>query len=167
MSSYLEAYGAAEEQRVKRIRLVKNGAIALAIVLIAGLTLYGIFKNHSEEQQAKAFVNLLRARDYQGAYRMWGCTEAHPCPSYPFEKFLEDWGAGSAHADQATAQIGLSQSCGSGVLIRLDYRGAEEPVSLWVERDTQVVSFAPWPECPGRHLHLGAWLRSLFGGGSS
>ena len=165
--SYLEAYGAAEAQRENRVRLVKNGAIALAAVLVVGLILYGIFKNHGEEQQAKAFVSLLRAQDYQGAYRLWGCTDTQPCPDYSFPKFMEDWGVTSAHADQSSAQIGLSQGCGSGVLIRLDYKGTEEPVSLWVESDTKVISFAPWAECPGRHLHLGAWLRSLFGRGSS
>jgi len=35
-------------------------------------------------------------------------------------------------------------------------------VPLWVERNGQVISYAPWPECPGRHWHIGAWLRSLF-----
>ena len=96
---------------------------------------------------------------------MWGCTDSHPCPGYPFTKFQEDWGPKSEHADAAVAHIGLSQSCGTGVLIRLDYKAAEEPVSLWVERDSGTISFAPWPECPGRHLHFGAWLKSVFGGG--
>jgi hypothetical protein len=92
---------------------------------------------------------------------MWGCNETHPCPQYTFPKFLEDWGPKSEHAGNPTASIGLSQSCGSGVVIRLDYKGSES-VPLWVERDTGVISFAPWPECPGRHLHFGTWLKSLF-----
>ena len=163
MSSYLEAYGAAEEQRSKRVRIVKWVLIALAILLIAGGTLFAIFRNHSEEQQIKTFTGLLQKHDYQAAYRMWGCTDARPCPGYTFEKFQEDWGPTSQHADQSTAQIALSQSCGSGVVIRLDYKNAEEAVALWVERDTGIISFAPWAECPGRHLRLGAWLKSLFG----
>ena len=95
---------------------------------------------------------------------MWGCTDAHPCPEYPFTKFMDDWGPKSSHADQASANIGLSQSCGSGVVIRIDYKGSEEAVPLWVERDSGTISFAPWPECPGRHLHFGEWVRSIFGG---
>jgi hypothetical protein len=162
MASYLEAYGAAEEQRAARLRLIKNSSIVLGVVLVVGLVVYGIFKNYSEEQRAKTFVSLLQAHDYQGAYRLWGCLDTHPCPDYPFDKFLEDWGPKSAHADQSSAKIGLSQSCGSGVVIRLDYKGSEEPVSLEVERSTKIISFAPWAECPGRHLHIGAWLRSLF-----
>jgi hypothetical protein len=133
--------------------------------LVAGLILYAIFKNHSEERQARNFLGLLGAHNYSAAYGMWGCSENHPCPQYTYPKFLEDWGPKAAHAsDPAAASIGLSQSCGSGVVIRLDYKGSD-PVPLWVEHDTGIISFAPWPECPGRHLHFGAWLKSLFGGG--
>lgn len=162
MSSYLESYGAAEELRARRIRLIKISSIVAVCGLILALVLYGILKNRSEEQQARLFVQLLNARDYSGAYRLWGCTEQQPCPAYPFAKFLEDWGPHSPHADESSAHIGLSQSCGSGVVIRIDYQGAEEPVPLWVEHESKTISFAPWPECPGRHLHVRAWLRSLF-----
>jgi|HubBroStandDraft_2_1064218.scaffolds.fasta_scaffold643632_1 hypothetical protein len=165
MSSYLEAYGAAEQHRARVMGLLKNCSIILAGVLVAGLIVYAVFKNHSEERQAKNFLGLLAAHNYSIAYTMWGCTETHPCPQYTFPKFLEDWGPKSAHAgDPGAASIGLSQSCGSGVVIRLDYRGSES-VPLWVEHDTGTLSFAPWPECPGRHLHFGAWLKSLFSAG--
>jgi len=49
-------------------------------------------------------------------------------------------------------------------VIRIDYQGSEEAVPLWVERESGTISFAPYAECPGRHLHLGAWFKSLFGG---
>ena len=164
MSSYLEAYGAAEEHRSHRLRLLRNGSIALAVALIVGLTLFFVFRNHSEEQQVKTFVQLLQARNYAEAYRLWGCSESHPCRDYPFDKFQQDWGPASAHADESSAHLTMSQSCGSGVVIRLSYSGSEEAVPLWVERSNQVISFAPWEECPGtRHLRFGAFFRSLFG----
>jgi len=165
MSSYLEAYGDAERHRARIIGVIKTSSIVLGCALVVGLILYGVFKNYTEERQAKTFLRLLDEHNYSTAYAMWGCTDSHPCPEYPFAKFQEDWGPKSGHANEATAHIGLSQSCGSGVLIRLDYKTAEEPVSLWVERDSRTISFAPWPECPGRHLHFGAWLKSVFGGG--
>ena len=161
MSGYLEAYGAAEEKHATQIRLLKISAVSVLCALVVGLILYGIFKNYRQEQQAKSFIALLKKQDYQAAYRMWGCTESQPCPNYTYDKFLEDWGPKSPHADESSAHIGLSQSCGTGVILRLDYNKSE-PVPLWVERDTRILSFAPWPECPGRHLHLGAWLRSWF-----
>jgi len=166
MASYLEAYGAAEQHRARIIGIIKTSSIVLGCVLVVGLILYSLFKNYGEEQRAKTFLGLLVAHNYPAAYAMWGCTDAHPCPAYTFAKFQEDWGPKSEHANEAVAHIGLSQSCGSGVLIRLDYKAAGEPVSLWVERDSGVISFAPWPECPGRHLHFGVWLKSVFGGGS-
>jgi hypothetical protein len=165
MSSYLEAYGAAEQHHARVMGIVKTSAIVLASLLVVGLILYGVFKNHSEEQRTRTFLGLLQAHNYQAAYAMWGCTDSHPCPDYSFARFEEDWGPKSAHANESVAHIGLSQSCGTGVLIRLDYTGAGEPVSLWVDRDNGIISFAPWPECPGRHLHFGAWLRSVFGRG--
>ncbi len=163
MSSYLEAYGAAEQHRARIVQIIKISSIILAGLLVVGLILYGVFKNHGEEQRAKSFLGLLDAHNYQAAYAMWGCTDSHPCPAYPFAKFQEDWGPKSEHPNETVAHIGLSQSCGSGVLIRLDYRANQEPVALWVERDSGTLSFAPWPECPGRHLHFGAWLKSIFG----
>jgi hypothetical protein len=164
MSSYLEAYGAAEEKRARVVRLLKITSISLVCAVLAGLILYGIFKNYSEEQRLKSFIALLQKKDYQGAYRMWGCSEAQPCPNYTFDKFIEDWGPASSHANEASAKIGLSQSCGTGVILRIDYNNAE-PMAVWVERDSKIISFAPWPECPGRHLRIGAWLKSLFNRG--
>ena len=162
MSSYLETYGASEELRARRIRLIKISSIVLVFALAAGVMLYAVLKNRDEEQQAKLFVHLLNDHNYSESYKLWGCTAAHPCPNYPENKFLDDWGPHSAHADESSAEIGLSQSCGSGVIVRLDYPGSVEPVPLWIERSSQVISFSPQPECPGRHLHLGAWLRSVF-----
>jgi len=37
----------------------------------------------------------------------------------------------SAHANVASARIRLSQSCGTGVLLRVDYQGAEPVPSGW------------------------------------
>ncbi|HLH00832.1 MAG TPA: hypothetical protein VKX49_31280 [Bryobacteraceae bacterium] len=164
MSSYLEAYGAAEEHRSQRLRLLRNISIAVAALIIVGLILFFTFRNHSQEQQARTFVQLLQAHNYAAAYQLWGCTESRPCPDYSFAKFQEDWGPSSPHADESAAHIGMSQSCGSGVIVRLDYKGSEEPVPLFVERSTDIISFAPWAECPGtKHLRLGPFFRSLFG----
>src|SRR6267378_4384575 len=161
MGAYLEAYGANEERRVRRMRLLKISLIVLVCAGILGAVLYAVFKNHAEEWKVKAFLDALRKPDYQTAYRMWGCNESHPCRDYSFDKFMEDWGPKSPHAGVTSARIRLSQSCGTGVLLRVDYQGAE-PVSLWVERNSQAIGYAPWPECPGPHLRIGAWLRSLF-----
>src|SRR5271170_3806102 len=139
MSSYLEAYGASEEIRARRIRLIKISSVVLACVLVASVGLYALLKNRSEEQQAQLFVHLLSDHNYSEAYKLWGCTESNPCPNYPIGKFLDDWGPRSTHADESSAEIGMTQSCGSGVVIRIDYAGTEEPVPLWVERASKTI----------------------------
>ncbi len=107
-------------------------------------------------------MSRLQAHDYQGAYRLWGCSDAHPCADYPFDKFMEDWGPKSSPCrpvfgqDRSVAVLRLRSGD------PLDYPGSEEPVTLDIERSTKIISFAPWAECPGRHLHIGAWLRSVF-----
>lgn len=161
MASYLEAYGSSEEQKARRGTLVKRGILLLFGLLIAVGLAYLLFHNYPEEKQVKGFLDDLRRQDYQAAYQRWGCTGATPCRDYPFQKFMDDWGPKGSHSDVASAHIGMSQSCGTGVILRADYKGAE-PVPLWVERGNHVISFAPWPECPGRHFHPGTFLRSLF-----
>jgi hypothetical protein len=34
-----------------------------------------------------------------------------------------------------------------------------------VERKTDIISFAPWPRCPGAHLQIIRFLKSRFSGG--
>lgn len=162
MAGYMEEYGRAEQQHARRIRLVRIAAVTVGAVLLLGTILYAVFKNYPEEKRVKAFVELLGRHDYAGAYRLWGCTEQQPCRDYSFQRFEQDWGPQSPHADISDARIGTSQSCGTGVVVQVDFKSSE-PVPLWVERGSKNIGFAPWPECPGRHLRLGAWLRSLFG----
>jgi hypothetical protein len=161
MGSYLESYGAIEDRRARNIKLIRRFAVIGVAVLVVAVVFYAIFKNFSQEQQVKTFLTQLRNRQYQDAYRMWGCTEQTPCRDYPFPKFMEDWGPESPHADASAAKIGVSQTCGNGVVIRVDYPKTE-PMALFVDRESNVLSFAPWPECPGKHWHFGAFLRSLF-----
>ncbi|HLJ49331.1 MAG TPA: hypothetical protein VKU01_25130 [Bryobacteraceae bacterium] len=161
MASYLESYGAVEEHKARQRRFIKLGVLLAIVVAIVGTVAYALFKNFSEESRAKEFLQLMANQQYQDAYRLWGCTEATPCRDYSFPKFMDDWGPKSGHANASAAKISMSQSCGSGVLIRLDYPGAEA-VTLWVERKNDILSFAPWPECPGKHWHIGTFLRGLF-----
>src|SRR5882762_9471346 len=113
MPGYLDQYGAGED---RRIRIVKTIVISLVSVVVIGGILFYFFHNYREERQAKQFFAYLAARDYKAAYALFGCTDAHPCSAYPFDKFMGDWGPQSPHSDIAAARITRSRSCGSGVL---------------------------------------------------
>jgi len=161
MGSYLEAYGAEEVERARRGRILKWSIAGALAAIVVGLIFYAVFKNYTEQQIAGNFLTLLRTHSYQDAYRMFGCTEATPCPNYAFPRFMEDWGPQSQFSDPSKASVGLTQSCGNGVLIQVNYPG-QNPTALMVEQGTGQISFAPWPECPGRHWHFGQWWHSLF-----
>ena len=144
MAGYLDQYGAGEERRGKIIRNVVIAVVAL--VAIIGV-LYFNFHNYQEEQQVKQFMSLLAGKDYKAAYALFGCTDAKPCRYYPIDKFMEDWGPASGHSGFDSARITRSRSCGSGVLLTVDY-GSNRQEKLWVERGDKSIGFPPVQGCP-------------------
>src|SRR5437879_2829001 len=140
MPGYLDQYGAGEE---RRIRIVKTVAISLVSLVVLGGILFFFFHNYREERQAKQFLGFLAARDYKAAYALFGCTDAHPCSAYAFDKFMEDWGPQSPHSDATAAHITSSRSCGSGVLLTVNF-GGKQPERLWVERKDMSIGYPPF-----------------------
>jgi hypothetical protein len=116
------------------------------VVLIGGALFFN-FHNFREERQVKQFLSRLDARDYKAAYALFGCTDASPCRYYPFDKFMEDWGPNSGHSGFGDARITRSRSCGSGVLLTVDY-GQSRQEKLWVERRDMSIGFPPVQGCP-------------------
>jgi hypothetical protein len=143
MTGYLEGYGAGEERRE---RIIKRSLVAALVVLVVGGALYFFLRDYREKQQIQAFLELLQKKDYRAAYQMWGCTEASPCREYSFEKFLEDWGPKSPHANLSSVKVVKTRSCSSGVIQTLNF-GDDDEVWLWVGRKDLTLGFAPWPMC--------------------
>ena len=144
MPGYLAQYGEGEEQREKIIRWI---VVSVLLVSVTGGILYFFLKNYKQENQARTFFSLLEKHDYQGAYGVWGCTEATPCRDYAFNTFMEDWGPKSSRADVSAYSIRKSRSCGSGVILTVDF-GKNQQEKLWVERRELTIGFSPWPGCP-------------------
>jgi hypothetical protein len=144
MPGYLAQYGEGEEQREKVIRWI---VVSVLLVSVTGGILYFFLKNYKQESQARTFFSLLEKQDYQGAYTVWGCTEATPCRDYAFNTFMEDWGPKSSRADISSYSIRKSRSCGSGVILTVDF-GKNQQEKLWVERRDLTIGFSPWPGCP-------------------
>jgi hypothetical protein len=147
MSGYLEEYGAGEDRKET---LIRNSIVIAAILVVAGAFSFYLFRTFPEVRATKHFVNLLRARDYPGAYAAWGCNS--PCADYPYDKFMEDWGP--QHAG-ASPHITDSETCGSGVIVTVAADGG--PRSLFVVKGSQALSFSPVNFC----AHRGAWTIML------
>ncbi|MGH9629709.1 MAG: hypothetical protein ACRD7E_15445 [Bryobacteraceae bacterium] len=141
MGGYLAGYGAGAERREKTVRWLILAALALVIL---GIVLYFQFRDYSEEQLVKEFIRHLANAEYKEAYALWGCSESNPCPQYPFENFMDDWGPKSPHSNAAAAQLGQTKSCETGIVQFVDFPG-QENVQLWVDRNMDVIGFAPWP----------------------
>jgi hypothetical protein len=160
MSGFLDSsYGVSEARRERRIKLIVLSTLG---ILIVGSILYFSFRNWKQEQVVKQFFSLLKENKYQDAYKLWGCTPEQPCKYYPMEKFSEDWGPTGLYKDIANAKIEAEDVCGSGVVFDVAIPKVD-PFGLWVESSTNVLSFAPWARCPGRHLQLWEYLKSRFG----
>lgn len=159
MAGYLDEYGVAEQRRE---RLIKRIAIwGLAILAVAAV-LYFTFRNWNEERQMKKFFALLEQKKYQEAYALWGCTAETPCKYYSPERFLEDWGESSPYSNPQDTRTLHEDVCGTGVVFDIQAPKADE-VGLYVDRNTKLISFAPWTRCPGPHLQIWEFFKQHFG----
>lgn len=165
MPGYLDQYGAGDERREKRNKLILIGGGAAAGVLFLWFFFFvwdkteivraqpvarlaQVLRNHRQEGRVKSFLDLLNRHDYQGAYALWGCTAANPCKDYAFPEFMKDWGPDSQRSTASYA-IPKSRSCGSGVIVTVDF-GPQQEDALWVQRNDLTIGFSPFPDCaPG------------------
>jgi len=154
MAGYLDAYGVADERRERRLKHIVIWGFSTVIVIAI---LYFSLRTHSQERVVNQFLTDLEHQQYQEAYKLWGCPEN--CKYYAPEKFLEDWGPSSTYAKSSHGKIEHVDYCDDGVVFDLSLPDNQ---GLWVNRSTNFISFFDAPRCPGRHLQLGAFFRSLF-----
>jgi hypothetical protein len=154
MAGYLDAYGVADQRRERRIKRIVIWGLSTAVTVAI---LYFGLRTRSQEQVMSQFLDELAHQKYQDAYKLWGCPEN--CKYYPPDKFLEDWGPSGKYAKISHEKIEHVDYCDDGVVFDLNLPDND---GLWVNRSTNFISFYDSPRCPGRHLQLGAFLKSLF-----
>ena len=137
---YLDDYGDGDARREKVLKAI---ALLLVLTIFAGGIYYVFFRNWLEERQARAFLSSLQQGDYPAAYEFWGCSVDDPCPFYPYEEFLKDWGPGGPIGKVESFRLGRSYEQESGVIITLAVNGQQQP-NLWVEKESKRVGFSPY-----------------------
>jgi len=162
MAGYLDQYGAGDERREKRNKWIFIlGAAGLVLLffwfflfvwdkteilrLQSVARLAQVLRNHKQENQVRSFLGLLQRQDYKAAYAMWGCTDAHPCKDYTYAAFMKDWGPQTG-PNPAQYTILRSRSCGSGVIVTVDFAKGQEQW-LWVQRSDLTMGFSPFQVC--------------------
>jgi hypothetical protein len=144
MAGFLDEYGVSDERRSKVIRWIVISAVAAAVIATA---LYFTLRTYPARRQVSVFLDDLKRRDYQTAYRDWGCGGG--CPDYAFASFMRDWGPQSDFANASDSRVKKSRFCDTGVIITLTPSKGED-VALWYERSSGTLGFAPWPVCAPR-----------------
>jgi len=145
MSGYLDNFGVVDAKREKRNKRI---VVSLLSIAVAGGLLWYFFRDWKEEARLREFFALLEKKDYKQAYGLWGCTDATPCRDYAFDKFLRDWGPESIAGNLSAVQRGKVKSCSGGIIQQMTIKGEE--VNLYVDRNSLVLGFSPWPVCAPR-----------------
>ncbi len=153
MGSYMAGYGAGDERRGRVIRYIVFGVLAALILAWAS---YAIAHDYTEKHVAKHFLAQLNERQYQAAYSTW-CPK--PCEQYDYSRFMADWGDPKIASPW---KIDSTESCKAFLTVNVTANGAELQ-SLSVERGTNVLSFAPAPECQEYKWHWKQFFRRIFG----
>jgi hypothetical protein len=163
MSDFMQEYGAAEEQRERRAKLAKRLLIGSVLVVVVVLGSYFYLRTFAQQRVIDRFMAQLEQKDLPGAYGMW-CSADKPCPYYPIKRFTEDWGPNAAFGNPAARKMQYVDYCEGGVLFNIAYPNAK-PALLWVDRNSNMISFAPpdWERCPGKHLTFEPLIHKLFG----
>jgi hypothetical protein len=160
MSGYLDEYGVAEARRGRIVKFIVLGVLTAAILGTAG---FFYFRNWSEERVVDRFLDLLKQKNYQEAYKLWETPESRRF--YPIQKFNEDWGPTGVYKDSAAIKVSNVDACEGGVVFTFNYPGTDD-TGIWVDRGTKIMSFYSEPRCRGRHVQWGEFFKRLFGGGS-
>ena len=160
MGSFFQHYGVEEERRNRTVKTIVLSLLGAAVVAVIA---YSLLHNYSEKQVVKRFLAQVNSHNYQEAYREWGCTSAHPCPNYDYNRFMQDWGP------QAKAgspwKIASTDSCRAFLTVNVQANGIE-PQSLSVQRNDKSLGFAPAPECQEKEWRWKQFFQRLFGGNS-
>ncbi len=164
MAGYLDQYGAGEE---RRNRIIIRSILAVLVLAVVWTLGWYLLLNHHQEGVVKSFVAALKRGDTKSAYAIWGCTTASPCNGYEYDKFLKDWGPGPEGPDPNVLGLTDSEACNDAVLltVRVNPTRTEQ---LWLDRTSDMISFAPYPICPAQipyeimaHRTVGK-LRKIF-----
>ena len=135
-------YDPAKARRRRNILI----ASLVAVLVIAGLAWY--FWDWPEEHLVNQFFAAVESGDMPRAFGIWNHDpdwQQHlpKYTSYPYGRFVNDWGHNSDWGLIKTHKILMAKTVGSGVVVGVQINGEKTPAFLWVERKTKTIGFSP------------------------
>ncbi|HEV2617117.1 MAG TPA: hypothetical protein VGU63_10965 [Candidatus Acidoferrales bacterium] len=127
--------------------------IGVLVLLLIGLFVWRAVRYKAEEKSVETFFNALTAGNMQQAYQLWKAM-----PSYSFQDFQQDWGANGYYGPVKSFQIDSTYAPkkSSSVAVRVlispyqpfpksdpAQQNKTKEVIIWVDRNTQSLSFPP------------------------
>lgn len=130
-----------KKRRPLKERLKVPLAIVTVLVIIGGVAWK--FANYREERQVSRFLDAIRTRNYETAYKLWDADER-----YQMKDFLADWGdKGYYTASMRQAEIIDSNTAGGVVIVYAQIDNGA-PLALRVDKETLKLSYSPVSKYP-------------------
>lgn len=118
---------------------VKTPVAGFLVVAVAAGLLYK-FANYREEFRAQQFLDSVMAGQYDEAYAMW-----EDDGRYEMRRFLEEWGPDGHYTSGGRRDFEIVDSNAGGEEVTVYVRvGRATPVALRVDKETQLLSYAPY-----------------------
>ena len=134
----------------KRRNIIILSLVALAII---GVFVW-IFWNWPAEHRVNRFFSALEQQQFEKAYGIWNNDpdwQKHPdkykTPSYPYNKFLDDWSLNGEYGKITSHKIlYATSSLGNSTLMAIQVNGRRSPLTLGVTHGT--IGFTPFSLTP-------------------
>jgi len=127
--------------------------LGVVVLLAIAFFVWRAVRYDAEEKTVNTFFSTLAAGNMQGAYQLWKAM-----PSYSFRDFQEDWGPGGYYGPVKSFRIDSAsappKSNSVAVRVRIspyqpfpkndpEQQNKTKTVIIWVDRNTQSLSFPP------------------------
>ncbi|HVA16904.1 MAG TPA: hypothetical protein VMV59_04225 [Candidatus Dormibacteraeota bacterium] len=127
--------------------------MGVLVLLLIGLFVWRAVRYEAEEKTVETFFNALTAGNMQQAYQLWKAM-----PSYSFQDFEQDWGPSGYYGPVKSFQIdsAFAPKKSTSVAVRVlispyepfpkndpAQQNKTKEIIIWVDRNTQSLSFPP------------------------
>lgn len=143
----------------ERARLMRKVLIAAAIVCVLVPVLTITFWNWSAEHRLNRFFTAVEHQDFTQAYGIWNNdpawqSHAQRYGTYPYNRFLSDWGSASEYGQIRGHKILYATShLGNVTLIAVEIHGKTSTMATFsVSKSDHTLDFSPFDLTPGKKV---------------